>query len=291
MSQSARYEIEHVTRYSYTSPVTDSVLSLCLKPRDDGGQRLLRFEMAADPHGTFPEALDFFGNATHLLTVHQQHEALEIAARSAVERLTPRALPESLAMDTWTEMRPWAESSADWEFTHASAFARPSPELEAFSRREDLLAPTGDPLSAVSGLTGALHRIFEYMPGSTSAVSPIEQILESGVGVCQDYAHVMIAIARSWGVPSRYVSGYLHVADPADQPTRGEASHAWVECRLPDLGWVGFDPTNPGLARERYVRLAVGRDYRDVSPVRGIFRGGATAELTVGVVMTPQATG
>ena len=200
---------------------------------------------------------------------------------------TPRALPESLAMDAWTEMRPWAESSADWEFTHASAFARPSPELEAFSRLEDLMAPTGDPLSALSALAGALHRIFEYLPGSTSAVSPIEQILESGVGVCQDYAHVMIAIARSWGVPSRYVSGYLHVADPPDQPTRAEASHAWVECRLPDLGWVGFDPTNPGLARELYVRIAVGRDYGDVSPVRGIFRGSADARLTVAVMIGP----
>lgn len=287
MTEPARYAIEHVTRYAYSSPVRDSVMSLCLRPQSGGAQRLLRFEVGSDPRGPFTESRDSFGNATHLLTIHQEHGALQITARSEVELSAAPPLPGALAPGAWEEMRPWAESFSDWEFTHASSFARPSPLLDAFARREGLESPAGDPLSALSGLSGALHRIFRYVPGSTSAISPIEHVLESGVGVCQDYAHVMITIARSWGVPSRYVSGYLHAADPPEQPTRAGAGHAWVECRLPGLGWVAFDPTNPGLARERYVRVAVGRDYADVSPARGIFRGWAEAELTVAVVITP----
>ncbi|MCY4639821.1 MAG: transglutaminase family protein [Chloroflexi bacterium] len=288
MTASARYEIEHVTRYRYTSRVRDSVMALCLKPRGGGAQRLLRFELSSDPPGPVTESRDPFGNARHLLTVHREHEALAITVRSEVELSPPPPLPAALAPDAWEEMRPWAESFTDWEFTHASAFARPSPVLESFARREGLAEPTGDPLSALSALAGALHRAFRYLPGSTSAISPIEHVLESGVGVCQDYAHVMITIARAWGVPSRYVSGYLHAADPPDQPTHAEAGHAWVECRLPGLGWVAFDPTNPGLPRERYVRVAVGRDYGDVSPARGIFRGWAGAELAVEVSVTPR---
>ena len=287
MTEPARYEIEHVTRYAYTSPVRDSVMSLCLRPQSDGTQRLLRLEVASDPRGPFTESRDPFGNATHLLTIHQEHDVLQITALSEVELSATPPLPAALAPGAWEEMWPWAESFSDWEFTHASSYARLSPALEAFARREGLEAPAGDPLSALSGLSGALHRIFRYVPGSTSAVSPIEHVLESSVGVCQDYAHVMITIARSWGVPSRYVSGYLHAADPPEQPTHASAGHAWVECRLPGLGWVAFDPTNPGLPHERYVRVAIGRDYADVSPARGIFRGLAGAELTVTVAITP----
>ena len=287
MTGPARYEIEHVTRYAYTSPVRDSVMSLRLKPRGERPERLLRFELTSDPPGSFTESRGAFGNTRHLLTVHREHAALAITARSRVEVSPAPPLPRALEPDAWEQMRPWADSFADWEFTHESAYARPSPLLEDFCRREDLAGPTGDPLGALTALAGALHRAFRYVPGSTSAVSPIEHVLESGVGVCQDYAHVMIAIARSWGVPSRYVSGYLHAADPPERPTQADAGHAWVECRLPGPGWVAFDPTNPGLPRERYVRVAVGRDYADVSPARGVYRGWASTELAVAVTVTP----
>ena len=124
----------------------------------------------------------------------------------------------------------------------------------------------------------------EYVPGSTSAISPIDHILESGRCVCQDYAHVMIVIARSWGVPTRYVSGYVHVSETGKQ-TPESASDAWVECLLPDLGWVGFDPTNRSLADERCVRIAVGCDHQDVSPTRGVLVGGGESSLEVSVRM------
>lgn len=140
-------------------------------------------------------------------------------------------------------------------------------------------------MSALKNLSTILHESFEYMPGSTSAISPIEDVLENGKGVCQDYAHVMITIARGWGVPTRYVSGYLYVEDYVGNPIRSAAGHAWVECLVPGLGWVGIDPTNNWIAGDRHVRVAVGRDYQDVSPTRGILLGAGDTRLEVEVSM------
>ena len=120
--------------------------------------------------------------------------------------------------------------------------------------------------------------------------SSIEHILESGRGVCQDYAHTMIAIARSWSIPARYVSGYLHLAGLDGEQALENATQAWVECLLPELGWVGFDPTNRCLADERHLRIAVGRDYRDVSPTRGVLRGGESRSIEVAVQVSARSS-
>ena len=138
--------------------------------------------------------------------------------------------------------------------------------------RRKRLQPDDDPMATMHRLSDSIHRSFDYQPGTTSADSPIEHVLESGRGVCQDFAHVMIAIARSWGVPSRYVSGYLHTTGRPGAQTMATGSHAWVECRLPGAGWVGFDPTNAIFSDERHIRVATGRDYADVSPTRGAFK-------------------
>ena len=132
---------------------------------------------------------------------------------------------------------------------------------------------------------GTLHASFRYEPGSTAVDSPIEQILETGRGVCQDYSHVMIAIARSWGIPSRYVSGYLHREGAPGEQTPAGASHAWAEFLLPGLGWVGFDPTNDTRADHRHVRVAAGRDYADAAPTRGAVFGGGESRLEVRVTV------
>ena len=134
-----------------------------------------------------------------------------------------------------------------------------------------------DPLATALELRETLYRVFGYAPGSTAADSPIERILESGRGVCQDYAHVMTSILRIWGIPCHYVSEYLGPDSAGSVP--GE-SHAWVECWFPDLGWIGLDPTNNSGGDERHVRVAVGRDYADVPPTRGVYRGWAESVLT-----------
>ena len=291
MTGPVSYDIEHVSRYSYTAPVRNCVMALCLEPRNDPGQRLLRFDITTDPLVPLNEEADYFGNTKHVLNAHREHDRLEVTARSTVETMPPPTDPGYLGEDSWKEIRSWSESFRDWDFTHPSDFTRPSPALASFVDRHGIATPGGDPLQALTELADTLHGSFDYVPGSTSVISPIDHILESGQGVCQDYAHVMIAIARSWGVPARYVSGYFHVAGPEGEPARGTATHAWVDCRLPDLGWVGFDPTNDGLADERHVRVAVGRDYGDVAPTRGVFQGVAETRLEVDITMTPRPAG
>ena len=219
MTGPVRYCIKHTSRYVYSSPVSKSAMTLCFRPREDDGQSLLSFEIKTIPAISLTSETDYFGNIKHFLIVHQPHELLEITALSTVEPGPKEPLPESLAPETWAEIQAWRDSVEYWDFMHPSRFARSCPELSNFMSGHGLDKAEGDPLSALVHLTGTLYEAFQYVPGSTSAVSPIEHILESGKGVCQDYAHVMISIARSWGVPSRYVSGYLYVEDdvgPAD---------------------------------------------------------------------------
>ena len=282
MGASALYEIEHISRYLYTTPVRHGVLSLCLKPREDAGQRLLSFDIATSPPAPLNSETDVFGNTKQIVNIHREHRALEIVSRSAVERTPPGPPPGPMSADAWESIRSSSGAFTHWEFTHPSLFARPSPALTAFVD-ESGIEVGDDPLETLLQLSDTLSRSFEYVPGSTSAVSPIEHILESRQGVCQDYVHVMIAIARSWNVPARYVSGYLYTDSRDGDGPPQTASHAWVECRLPELGWIGIDPTNNCLAAERHVRVAVGRDYHDVAPTRGVFVGDGESRLDVEV--------
>lgn len=283
MAGAVRYEIEHISRYCYTAPVQQCVMLLCLEPRKDRGQRLLDFEIETQPPASLTRTTDCFGNARHLLDLHRAHQTLEIATRSTIEATPTPPLPKHLPTRAWEALGAREGSFADWDFTHPSALVRPSPALAAFVERHRI-APLDDPLESLLHLSHALHHCLHYIPGSTSAESPVEHILETGQGVCQDYTHLMLAIARSWGIPARYVSGYLHSAQSGEQALNN-ATHAWVECRLPELGWVGFDPTNQHLAGTGNVCIAIGRDYRDVSPTRGVLQGGGASHLEIEVRM------
>ena len=282
MTEAVRYEIEHVSRYRYDAPARQCMMLLCLKPREDRGQRLLHFAIEAQPPAHLNPEADCFGNTRHVLDLHRPHEALDITTRATVEAPPATPLPERLGPGAWEEIRALGGSFADWDYTRPSALTRPSPALAAFTAHHGI-EPGRDPLESLLRLSDTLHRRLCYVPGSTSVESSVEHVLETGRGVCQDYAHVMIAVARSWGVPARYVSGYLHVTGLPGEQTPDNATHAWVECRLPGFGWVGFDPTNRNLAGEHHVRIAVGRDYRDVSPTRGVRQGGGEARLEVDV--------
>ena len=283
MTGAVRYEIEHLSHYSYTAPVQQCVMLLCLEPRQDRGQRLLDFEIETSPPANLNRETDCFGNTRHLLDLHQTHQILEITTRSTVEVASAPPLPARLHTSAWEEIRSLRGSCANWHFAHPSALVRLSPALTEFVDR-NRIEPGDDPLESLMQLSHTLHDCLQYIPGSTTVESPVEHILETGRGVCQDYAHLMIAIARSWGIPTRYVSGYLNPTDQSGEQAPSNATHAWVECRLPELGWIGFDPTNQSFAGEGgKVHIAVGRDYRDVSPTRGVLQGGGATRLEVDV--------
>lgn len=287
MAEAVHYDIEHLSRYHYSRSPKQCVMMLCLKPQNDRGQRVLNFEIETDPAALLTSEQDCFGNTRHVFNLNGEHGVLEIIARSKVSPAPFSPLPHSLGAGAWNEIRSWKDSFALWDFVHPSALTRPPSLLGDFVDRHGI-RPGEDPLKGLLRLSDTLHRCFRYVPGTTSVLSSIEQILTSGSGVCQDYAHTMIAIARSWGIPARYVSGYLRLSGLEGEQAPENATHAWVECLLPELGWVGFDPTNRCLVDERHVRIAVGRDFRDVSPTRGVLQGGESTGIEVSVrVSTP----
>ena len=284
MGETFQYGIDHVSRYHYSLPSRRCSMSLCLKPRQGPNQRLISFDVETEPPVSLHQEVDCFGNVKYNLNIYREHAYLRIAARSLISKTRHAPLPDGIGRKAWEEIGHWKKSIDGWDFLLPSALSRPSPALEAFVRRHGIKPNPDDPLISLKGLSDAIYRIFEYRPGSTSTASPIDHILETGRGVCQDYAHVMIAIARMWDIPARYVMGYFYDAGRTDGAEE-HTTHAWVECRLPQLGWVGFDPTNQSLPDERHISVAVGRDFQDVSPTRGVRYGGGESQLDIDVRM------
>ncbi len=280
-----RFLVEHLSEFRYGEPARGSLMVLRLRPREDGGQRVLRFELGIDPAAAPVPFQDPFGNACHLFNVHRTHRRTAVRSLAEVETVDAPSLPERMESDAWDALNEAAIRLDHWAFLAPSRFARPGPALAAFTEGRGIRRGD-DPLSSLLALAAALHAAFRYEPGSTAVDSPIERILETGRGVCQDYTHVMLAIARSWGVPSRYVSGYLHPEGAPGEQTPAGASHAWPEFLLPGPGWIGIDPTNDTLADHRHVRIAVGRDYADAAPTRGAVFGGGECRLDVRVTVT-----
>lgn len=282
----ARHAIEHTLDFRYSAPVHSSVTTLYVQPLQDRRQVLVDFSIETDPGGPVFAFEGPFNNRGHFLDRPSPHERLVIRASATVETGPRRDLPTRLGSDGWDRLRGAIRDSELWLMLQPSHFVRPSPALDRFVRTHEL-EPADDPLASALALADMLHRTFDYTPGSTAADSPIENILESGRGVCQDYAHVMASIMRIWGVPCRYVSGYL---GPDEAESTPAASHAWVECWFPDLGWIGLDPTNNSGDDPCHIRVAVGRDYADVPPTRGVYKGWAESVLTPQVTVTRQET-
>jgi transglutaminase-like putative cysteine protease len=277
-------EIRHVTEYHYAGPVRESVMELWMQPQKGGAQRLVSFELDVDPPARLFSYADSFGNAVYHFDVPQPHRTLRIEARAAVETNPRVDLPERLDYAEWDRLRSGFVKGETFEFMHPHGYAVETPALHAFIEQRGINdLRRNDPLTALLRLNEAIYKAFDYVPGITEADSPIDLALESGQGVCQDFSHVMLAICRSWGLPARYVSGYLFTDRSEGDRSDPDATHAWVEVFLPSLRWVGFDPTNNMLAGERHVAVAIGRDYGDVPPSRGVYKGEEDSQLVVGV--------
>lgn len=286
---STRFSIRHELEFRYDAPVRGSVMTLFLSPIRDRRQQLRSFSIETDPGGTMFEFRGPFRNRGHFFDRPGSHRALRIVARSSVDVSASEALPKCLEPGSWDALAADIRTPHLWLMLQPSRFAQPSsPALEEFKAARGGIDRGDDVLDSIRTLGSVLYEAFEYSPGTTAADSPIEHVLVTGQGVCQDYAHVMISILRDWGVPARYVSGYL---GPDGDLTSSNESHAWVECWLPGLGWCGFDPANNCDCDQRHVRAAVGRDYADVPPVRGVFRGSANSALTTRVEVVPDDSG
>ena len=277
-------EVRHLTQYQYAAPVRESVMELWLQPQKSGRQRLISFDLELDPSAKLFSYVDAFGNAVYHFDQPQPHDRLTIVSRAAVETDPEPELPQSLDLGEWDRLRSEFVRGEWFDFLHPHGFAESTPMLEAFIATHALDgAHLRDPLTAIRRLSATVYGALAYDKDVTDADSPIDEALKAGRGVCQDFAHIMIAICRLWGVPARYVSGYLYTDRSHHDRSDPDATHAWVEVYLPSLRWVGFDPTNNTIAGERHVVAAVGRDYADVPPSRGVFKGDADSELAVAV--------
>jgi transglutaminase-like putative cysteine protease len=281
------YSIRHITRFRYSSPVRESVMELRMQPRSEGPQSLRSFQITTNPRAQLYAYTDYLGNAVYHFNVLREHEELRIEAQAVIEIGAQPERPQSADPLEWGRYNAYNLSDDQFDLLEQSTFARMTPALGEFVAAHDLARPAGDPLTALRHLSHTIHGAFEYRQGVTDAQSPIDVALKDQRGVCQDFAHIMIAIARSWGIPARYVSGYLYHRGSRQDRSADNATHAWVEAYLPSMGWVGIDPTNDIMAGERHIRAAVGRDYMDVPPTRGTYKGGAESELAISVAVEP----
>jgi transglutaminase-like putative cysteine protease len=278
------YSIQHLTRFHYASPVSESVMELRMRPAGQGSQRCLSFELALEPAARVFAYQDFLGNWVHHFDLPRRHAELTIAARAQVLIDPPTLVPESIAAAAWDEVDEWAAAGRYWDFRQPSRFAEWSDALMAFAAPLERTARDADPLTSVRAAIGAVHGEFEYAPLSTRVDSPIDEALAARRGVCQDFTHVLLGVLRRLNLPSRYVSGYLAPVEPESEAPI--ATHAWAEVRLPTLGWVGCDPTSGTLVGTRHIRVAIGRDYADAPPTRGVFKGSTATTLSVSVSVT-----
>jgi len=226
---------------------------------------------------------DYYGNDVNSFEVFERHDRLEAAAESTVD-VQPEPPAESLRAISWEEARDQiaAEATADCieasEFVYSSPYVPPVPQLEEYARRT--FEPKRSLVEAAQELTHRIHTDFKYHPKSTSIDIPLADVLRNRRGVCQDFAHVMIGALRSLRLAARYVSGYVR---PGPKVQGAQASHAWIALFVPAGGWIGFDPTNDLVVSDNHVTLAWGRDYGDVTPVKGVTLGGAGQTVQVEV--------
>src|SRR4051794_38043598 len=257
-------EVQHETRLEYSEPVTESMTEVHMEPVSDADQSCRSFHLAVSPATEVFRYQDGFGNRVHHFNLLAPHDQVRILAASVVET-HPRSNDLALSLATY----PLALDNIDLEvfdFLRFRGPVRPTSRLDPLL--ETLQPRSGTRIAElVSRVAQYIRTHFEYAPDVTDASSPIDDVLERGKGVCQDFAHLMVAVLRSFEVPARYVSGYIH------RPNKESQSHAWCEVWLPDLGWFGVDPTNDHMVKDHFVKVAMGRDFTDVPPNRGVYRG------------------
>ena len=278
------YSVRHVTIFGYEPAVRESIMEVRMQPRSEGRQRCLNFQLTVNPTTNVMHYRDFMGNSVHHFDIAGSHAEAKITAQGLVE-VESGDLPFAGAAGSWDDLDALTATEDHWEMMLPSQFTEPTEEVEKLAKEIDC-ERRGNLFEFLTEINQSMWQNFAYVPKSTKVDSPIDEALSNRNGVCQDFAHIMIALLRRLKVPTRYVSGYLcHEAESKDRSLDG-ASHAWVEVLVPKLGWVAFDPTNNLLAADRHIRVAIGRDYADVPPTRGVYKGETTSELSVSVTVS-----
>jgi transglutaminase-like putative cysteine protease len=285
-----QFNIRHITRFIYEGSISESVMEARVQPRSDGSQRCLRFALSTTPVSRIRMYQDHDGNLVHHFNIPGRLSRLSVIADALVESLPAAPLPEKLGAGSWDRLDAATVAGAFWELLNPSPFTRSTLRLKELAD-EMRLGRLEDPVVTLRSINRELYSRLTYSPKSTRVDSPIDEALASRKGVCQDFTHIMIALVRQLGIPCRYVSGYLYQQGEQNLRSVQGATHAWLEAWLPELQWVGFDPTNDLLTDHRHIRVAVGRDYADVPPTRGVFKGASAvrSELSVSVRVGPAA--
>ncbi len=286
------YNIRHLTAYSYDRAVASARLVLRVTPREEDGQRTVAYALHISPEPmSIDTERDFYGNTVNVVTIDTEHTELSIEAVSTVELTHQAALP--------LEGEPWEEvsdavllsrdltGSAPVHFMFASPRIELSPDVTGYARES--FKPGRGILEASRDLMKRIRKDFDYKPETTDINTPLVEAFKQRQGVCQDFAHIMIAGMRGLGLPAAYVSGYIRtIPPPGEKRLEGaDATHAWVSVWCGTSGWLGFDPTNAIDVGNDHIALAVGRDFSDVSPVFGVFVGSGGTELDVEVDVVP----
>jgi transglutaminase-like putative cysteine protease len=281
-----RYKVKHVTEYTYQEPVNTCINRLCLTPITQPHHECVFSEIKISPEpDEFTYRTDYFGNTILFFSTYKEHLHLEITSTSEVniENRSMDAITTSSVL--WTDVRALISNGTDniVEYALPSFYIPVSEEIRDFSA--DCFVQGETLFTACDKLMKKIFTTIEFKPGFTTVNTPVETVIKAKKGVCQDFAHLMIACLRSHGLPARYVSGYLETVPPPGKKklVGADASHAWVSVYFPEIGWVEFDPTNNIIPSDKHIIVAYGRDYQDVAPIKGIVFSSGKQELDVKV--------
>ena len=288
-----RYNVSHLTIYEYQCGVSLSQHLMRLRPRLTSRQTVRRYDLQVEPgSGDFYEYLDYHGNSTLFVTVEGPHS--RFVARSEFEvDVTPSGQPNPSETPAWERIREQGRGVQQGAALEANEFLYDSHLIKAGEEFAEYARPSFQKsrpvLEAALDLTARIYDEFTFDPAATDVTTPLAKVLKEKRGVCQDFAHLQIACLRSIGLPARYVSGYINTVPPPGQPKLAgtDASHAWVSIYCAGLGWFDLDPTNNLIPNTEHITVAWGRDYSDISPVRGVTLGSGGHELKVAVDVRP----
>lgn len=273
----------HRTHYTYATPVRESFNEARLRPATGDGQECRHFDFTVSPDARTSHYFDFYQNCVHLFEIDAPHSELLVEASALVFTRDEPALPPGAEPAPLERVDECLLQDRCYDFLPDSTYVEITPDTTALA----LAASAGatDVWQAAQAIMRHIHAEFRYQPASTNVHTHMREVIKARNGVCQDFAHVMIGYCRALKIPARYVCGYLYNG-PRDQLKGAQASHAWVEIFVNGTGWCGLDPTNATLAASRHVKVAVGRDHADVSPLKGTYRGTDKHKMTVEVVVT-----